>query len=49
MALLVPRTKDILMSNLASSSVMMWDFMAIFSTLLTSDRSDIDYGKHAKG
>jgi hypothetical protein len=49
MALLVPRTKDILMPNLALSSVLMWDFMAIFSTLLTSGRSYIDYGKHVKG
>jgi hypothetical protein len=37
------------MPNVASSSVVMWDFMAIFCTLLTSGRSDIDYGKHAKG
>jgi hypothetical protein len=34
MALLVPRTKDILMPNLASSSVVMWDFMAIFLLFL---------------
>jgi hypothetical protein len=33
-ALLVPRTKDILMPNLASSSVLMWDFMAIFLLFL---------------
>jgi hypothetical protein len=26
----VPRTNDILMPNFASSSVVMWDFMAIF-------------------
>jgi hypothetical protein len=34
MALLVLRTKDILMPNLASSSVVMWNFMAIFLLFL---------------
>jgi hypothetical protein len=34
MALLAPRTKDILMPNLASSSVVMWDFVAIFLLFL---------------
>ena len=42
MALLAPRTKDMLMSNLASSSVVMWDFIVIcllFSLLV--DRRQI--------
>jgi hypothetical protein len=30
----VPRTKDILMPNLASSFVLTWDFMAIFLLFL---------------
>jgi hypothetical protein len=30
MALLMPRTKDILIPNLSSSFVVMWDFKAIF-------------------
>jgi hypothetical protein len=30
MTLLAPRTKDMLMSNLASSSVVMWDFIVIY-------------------
>jgi hypothetical protein len=29
MTLLAPRTKNMLMSNLASSSVVMWDFIVI--------------------
>jgi hypothetical protein len=29
MALLAPRTKDMLMSNLASCFVVMWDFIVI--------------------
>jgi hypothetical protein len=47
MALLAPRTKDILISNLASSYAVMWDFMSIF-LLLTSGISEIDCGKHTK-
>jgi hypothetical protein len=36
------------MPNLASSSVVMWNFMAIFLLFFTSDRSELDYSKHAK-
>jgi hypothetical protein len=50
MTLLASRTNDMLMSNLASSSVVMWDFVhSYLSTLLTSGRSEVDNGKHAKG
>jgi hypothetical protein len=48
MDLSTPRTNDILMPNFTSSSVVIWDFMAI-STLLTPGRSEIYYRKHFKG
>jgi hypothetical protein len=34
MAFLAPRTKNMLMSNLATSFVVMWDFVAIFLLFL---------------
>jgi hypothetical protein len=45
-ALPTPRTKDKLMPNVASSSLVMWDFTAIF---LASGRSEVDNVRMPKG
>jgi hypothetical protein len=49
MALSASRTKHILMSQFSFMLCGDVGFHGYFSTLLTSGRSDIDYGKHAKG
>jgi hypothetical protein len=49
MALLASRTKNMLMSNLATSFCGDVGFHSYLSTLLTSSRSEVDNGKHAKG
>jgi hypothetical protein len=49
MTLLAPRTKDMLMSNFSFKLCGDVGFHSYLSTLLTSGRSEVDNGKHAKG